>query len=90
MSRASLTDEQLAALGDAHASAHNGGLVEALHVGTSGTYWISAASEREHRNSTVHFLHTEGLLNRVGDAPGRTATITEIGILELDCAGVTE
>jgi hypothetical protein len=83
---ARLTPYQLDALRDAHRSISHGGLTEVAANHGNGTVWVGNHPDcaAEHGNTTVHFLFTEGLLDRTGTRPMREATITEEGILQLD------
>jgi len=89
MSFLTLTAPQIAALKDAHQSINEGGLTEARCRNSMGTEWLgnSSDSNTAHTNAAVHFLFTEGLLERLGVSPNREAFITEIGIFELKAAG---
>ena len=73
----------LNALEDARLSINHGGLTE------FGGLWVGEHSEcmREHRGSVIDRLCTDDLLDRLGRAPERTATITETGLMTLDLLG---
>jgi hypothetical protein len=75
--------EFLIALEDARLSINHGGLTEI------GGLWVGEHSDcsREHRGSVIGQLYADGLLDRVGRAPTRTATITETGLMTLDLLG---
>jgi len=42
---------------------------------------------REHRSFVIDQLCADGLLDRIGRAPERTAAITETGLMTLDVLG---
>lgn len=71
------------ALEDAKLSLNHGGLSE------FGGLWVGEHSDckREHRGSVIDQMCADGLLDRVGRAPERTATITETGLMTLDLLG---
>jgi len=73
----------LIALEDALLSINHGGL------GEIGGFWVGGHPNcmRDHRSSAIDQLCADGLLDRVGRAPGRTATITETGLMTLDLLG---
>lgn len=75
--------EFLIALEDARLSINHGGLSE------FGGLWVGAHPDckRDHRGSAIDQLCADGLLDRVGRAPERTATITETGLMTLDLLG---
>ena len=75
--------EFLIALEDARLSINHGGLSE------FGGLWVGEHPDckRDHRGSTIDQLCADGLLDRVGRAPERTATITETGLMTLDLLG---
>ena len=75
--------EFLIALEDARLSINHGGLSE------FGGLWVGEHPDckRDHRGSAVDQLCADGLLDRVGRAPERTATITETGLMTLDLLG---
>ena len=71
------------ALEDARLSINHGGLSEI------GGLWVGEHSDcqHHHRETVIDQLCADGLLNRVGRAPERTATITETGLMTLDLLG---
>ena len=71
------------ALEDAKLSINHGGLSE------FGGLWVGEHFEckREHRGSVIDQMCADGLLDRVGRVPERTATITETGLMTLDLLG---
>jgi len=75
--------EFLIALEDARLSINHGGLSE------FGGLWVGEHPDckRDHRGSAIDQLCADGLLDRVGRAPERTATITETGLMTLDLLG---
>jgi len=75
--------EFLIALEDARLSINHGGLSEI------GGFWVGEHPDcrQNHRGSAIDQLCADGLLDRVGRAPERTATITEIGLMTLDLLG---
>ena len=75
--------EFLIALEDARLSINHGGLSE------FGGLWVGEHPDcrRDHRGSAIDQLYADGLLDRVGRAPERTATITETGLMTLDLLG---
>jgi len=75
--------EFLIALEDARMSISHGGLSE------FGGLWVGEHPDckRDHRGSAIDRLCADGLLDRVGRVPERTATITEIGLMTLDLLG---
>lgn len=76
-----------AALDDARRSINHGGLVEV--AGRRGLCWVGEHPDctAEHPSHIVSDLVARGLLSRIGRKPGRTAHITEAGLMELDVAG---
>jgi len=75
--------EFLVALEDARLSINHGGLSE------FGGLWVGEHPDckRDHRGDAIDQLCADGLLDRVGRAPERTATITETGLMTLDLLG---
>lgn len=75
--------EFLIALEDARLSINHGGLSE------FGSLWVGEHpdSKRDHRGCVIDQLCADGLLDRTGRAPERTATITETGLMTLDLLG---
>ena len=75
--------EFLIALEDARLSINHGGLSEICGL------WVGEHSDckRQHRGSVIDQLYADGLLDRIGRAPARTATITETGLMTLDLLG---
>lgn len=73
----------LNALEDARLSINHSGLSE------FGGLWVGEHPDckQNHRGSTIDQLCADGLLDRVGRAPERTATITETGLMTLDLLG---
>jgi hypothetical protein len=71
------------ALEDARRSINHGGLSE------FGGLWVGEHSDckREHQSGVIEQLCADGLLDRIGRAPERTATITETGLMTLDLLG---
>ena len=76
-------ETHLQALEDARLSINLGGLSEfcGLWVGEHST------CKREHRSCVIDQLFADGLLDRIGRAPERSATITETGLMTLDVLG---
>ena len=76
-------EAHLLALEDARLSINLGGLSE------FGGLWVGEHSncKREHRSGVIDQLCADGLLNRIGRAPERSATITETGLMTLDVLG---
>jgi len=76
-------ETHLHALEDARLSVNHGGLSE------FGGLWVGEHSNcaREHRCCVIDQLCADGLLDRIGRAPERTATITETGLMTLDLLG---
>ncbi len=75
--------EFLIALEDARRSINHNGLSEICGL------WVGEHSEckHQHRGSVIDHLVADGLLDRIGRAPERTATITETGLMTLDLMG---
>ena len=75
--------EFLISLEDARLSINHGGLSE------FGGLWVGQHPDckRDHRGCVIDQLYADGLLDRVGRAPERTATITETGLMTLDRGG---
>jgi len=73
----------LNALADAWRSINHGGLCEI------GCFWVGEfpGCKREHRGSVIDQLCADGLLDCIGRAPMRRATITETGLMILDLEG---
>jgi len=71
------------ALEDARLSINHGGLSE------FGGLWVGEHSKcrREHRSCVIDQLCADGLLERIGRAPERSAAITETGLMTLDVLG---
>ena len=76
-------ETHLHALEDARLSINLGGLSE------FGGLWVGEHPDckREHRSDVIDRLCADGLLDRTGRAPGRSATITETGLMTLDILG---
>ena len=85
MRREGLTKTQADALRDAHQSIHCAGLIEVAAQRGRGTVWVGHHRDcvTEHTNSTIHFLFTEGLVDRTGSKPMREVQITDAGIARL-------
>jgi hypothetical protein len=75
--------EFLIALEDARLSINHGGLSE------FGGLWVGELPncKRDYPGCAIDQLCADGLLDRVGRAPERTATITETGLMTLDLLG---
>ena len=75
--------EFLSALEDARLSINHGGLSE------FGGLWVGEHPDcnRDHRGCVIDQLCADGLLDRIGRPPERTATITETGLMTLDLLG---
>jgi len=75
--------EFLIVLEDARLSINHGGLSEI------GGLWVGEHPDcqRDHRGCVIDQLYADGLLDRVGRATERTATITETGLMTLDLLG---
>ncbi|WP_428545684.1 hypothetical protein [Profundibacter sp.] len=73
----------LEALEDARLSINHGGLSEFCGL------WVGEHSDckREHRSNVIDQLCADGLLDRIGRAPERSAAITETGLMTLDILG---
>ena len=71
------------ALEDARLSINHGGLSE------FGGLWVGEHSKcrREHQSCVIDQLCADGLLERIGRAPERSAAITETGLMTLDVLG---
>ncbi len=76
-------ETHLQALEDARLSINHGGLSE------FGGLWVGEHStcKREHRSDVIDQLCADGLLDRIGRAPERSAAITETGLMTLDVLG---
>jgi hypothetical protein len=76
-------ETHLRALEDARLSINHGGLSE------FGGLWVGEHStcKREHRSCVIDQLCADGLLDRIGRAPERSAAITETGLMTLDVLG---
>lgn len=75
--------EFLIALEDARLSINHGGLSE------FGGLWVGEHPDcnRDHRGCVIDQLCADGLLDRFGRPPERTAAITETGLMTLDLLG---
>ncbi len=73
----------LLALEDARLSINHGGLSE------FGGLWVGEhlKCKREHRCCVIDQLCADGLLDRIGRTPERSAAITETGLMTLDILG---
>jgi len=82
-----LTTDDYAALGDAHLSVNHGGLSEATS-GKRGTVFVGNHPDchTEHRAHVVSSLAERGFLQIIGQPPLRSAHITEVGMMERECA----
>jgi len=71
------------ALEDARLSINHGGLSE------FGGLWVGEHRDckRQHCGTVIDQMCADGLLDRVGRPPARTATITETGLMTLDLLG---
>ena len=76
-------ETHLHALEDARMSINLGGLSEFCGL------WVGEHSDcmREHRSDVIDQLCADGLLDRIGRAPERSAAITETGLMTLDVLG---
>jgi hypothetical protein len=76
------------ALTDAHRSINHGGLLEV--AGAHGPVWVGQhpECEAEHRPCVIDQLKALGLIDRIGCPPMRSAHITDLGLLEIDIAGI--
>ena len=76
-------EEFLNALEDARLSINHGGLSEI------GGLWVGAHCDcqSQHRGCVIDQLYADGLLDRIGREPTRTATITEAGLMTVDLLG---
>jgi len=76
-------ETHLQVLEDARLSINHGGLSEI------GGLWVGEHSKciREHRSDVIDQLCSDGLLERIGRAPERSAAITETGLMTLDILG---
>jgi len=76
-------ETHLRALEDARLSVNLGGLSEFCGL------WVGEHSncKREHQNEVIDQLCADGLLDRIGRAPERSAAITETGLMTLDVLG---
>jgi len=92
MSEPKLTEQQLAALIDAHRSLNHGGLIEMTAGNPLDIVWtaMNPIYKKRHAESTVQQLKRAGLLQISGDKPERRANITEPGLMELDIEGMCE
>jgi hypothetical protein len=68
---------------DARLSINHGGLSE------FGGLWVGEHFDckRHHCGTVIEHMCADGLLDRVGRPPARTATITETGLMTLDLLG---
>ena len=92
MSSRKLTEQQLAALIDAHRSLNYGGLIEMPSRNPLDIVWtaMDPTYKKRHAESTVLQLVRAGLLQVSGDQPDRRVQITEPGLMELDIEGACE
>jgi len=92
MSTWKLTEQQLAALIDAHRSLNYGGLIEMPSRNPLDIVWtaMNPTYKKRHADSTVQLLVRAGLLQVSGEKPDRRAHLTENGLMELDIEGVCE
>lgn len=83
-----LTSAQRDALIDAHRSINHGGLIEV--AGASGTVWVGQHPDCdvEYRPHVIREIKELGLIDWIGRPFMRTAHINDLGLLEIDLAGL--
>lgn len=87
-----LTDEQLAALKDAHRSINEGGLIEMPSQNPLDQCWtaMNPQFKKRHAHSTIKSLSNMQLLVITGLTDQRNASISELGLMHLDIEGAMQ